>query len=61
LEQTVGRAAQLERAAGLKAFAFEPHPRLANLAFDQRRLCDQSRDALRGCMDRILVDLCSLS
>ena len=47
LQQPVGRAPQLERAAGLQALAFEPDARARDLAFDQRRALDQAGDPLR--------------
>ena len=37
LEQAIRGSAKLERAAGLKAFAFQPDSGAADLAFDERR------------------------
>ena len=46
LQQPVGRAAQLERAAGLQALAFQPDARAADFALDQRRSLDEPGDPL---------------
>ena len=54
LQQPVGRAPQLEGAAGLQAFAFEPDAVALDLAFDQRRALDQTGDAL-GRFDDIVT------
>jgi hypothetical protein len=48
LQQPIGRAAKLERAAGLQAFAFQPDANPADLAVDQRGSLDQPGDTLRG-------------
>jgi len=45
LQKTVGGAPQLERAAGLKALAFQPEAMSLDLALDQRRALDQALDA----------------
>jgi hypothetical protein len=44
LQQTVGRAPELEGAARLQALALEPGADAANLAFDQRRTLDETFD-----------------
>jgi len=46
LEEAVGRASELEGVAGLQALAFQPDSGTRDLAFDERRTLDQSRDAL---------------
>ena len=46
LHQPVGRAAQLERAAGLQAFAFQPDAGPANPRLDQRRSLNRAADSL---------------
>src|SRR5947209_9001421 len=56
LEQPVGRTAELERAAGLKALALEPDACARDLAFDQRSALDQPVDSLSGGNDVIVVD-----
>jgi hypothetical protein len=52
LEQSVGRTPELERAAGLQAFAFEPDSGSADLALHQRSALDQPGNAVR-CRDNI--------
>jgi hypothetical protein len=46
LQQAVGRSAQLERSAGLQTLAFQPDSDAFNLAFDERRLLDQTLNSL---------------
>jgi len=57
LQQPVGRAPQLERSAGLQAFAFEPDSRAADLTLEQRRLLNEAGDTLRGFDDILPRDL----
>ena len=47
LQQTVGRAPQLEGTAGLQALAFKPQPNPAELAFNQGRAGHESIDPRR--------------
>jgi hypothetical protein len=54
LQQAIGRAPQLESAAGLQAFAFEPNSGVADRAFDQRRLLDLTGDS-RGRFNDVLA------
>ncbi|HWI75773.1 MAG TPA: hypothetical protein VNS53_01660, partial [Sphingomicrobium sp.] len=56
LEEPVGSPPQLERVAGLQAFAFEPDSGAADLAFDQRRPLDEAGDSLRRGCDVIAGD-----
>jgi hypothetical protein len=51
LNQAVGRPSQLERPAGLQAFALEPDAGAANLGFDQRRALDEAIDPPSGLDD----------
>jgi hypothetical protein len=53
LKQPVGRAPELERAAGLQAFTLEPDAGPGELAFDQRCALDQAGDA-RASFDELL-------
>jgi hypothetical protein len=46
LEQAVGRASQLERAAGLQTLAFEHYAQAVDLGFKQRCPFDQTGNAL---------------
>ena len=48
LQQAIGCAPQLECAAGLQAFAFEPDADALDPAFDERGSLDQAGDALGG-------------
>jgi len=48
LGKPVAGAAELERAAGLQAFALEPDLLPPDLAFDQRGPLDEPADSLRG-------------
>jgi hypothetical protein len=59
LQQPVGRTPELERAAGLEAFALEPDAGAADLAFEQRSALDQSADPLRRCDNIAPRDLSS--
>ena len=54
LEQAVGRAAELEGAAGLQAFAFQPDADAVDFAFDQGRPLDLSRNPL-GRIDNVIA------
>jgi len=57
LQQAIGRASQLERAAGLQALAFEPDSRAFDLALNERRSFNQAGDPLRRRDDVIRTDL----
>ena len=53
LQQPVGCAPQLERAASLQAFALDPDAGAADLAFEQRGTLHEAADPLR-CCDHII-------
>ena len=61
LQQAVGGAPQLEGAARLQAFAFQPQASALERALDQRGLLDKTFDARASLDDVLARDLCPFS